>query len=125
MKDILTRQDVEFLVDVFYEQAIVHPEISNYFTGVVAQHFETHKVRICDFWDDILFHGNKYKGNPMLVHLKMHAEKNLTAIAFKTWLSLWEHTIKANFEGANSEIAISKAQQIGLLMQLKIEKSTS
>ena len=124
MKDLLSRQDVEFLVDCFYEQAVVHPTISRYFTGVVAQHFETHKARICDFWDDLIFYGNKYNGNPMLVHLKMHAKKNLTPLAFATWLELWEKTVNDHFEGSNAEIAISKAKQIGMLMQLKIEKNS-
>ncbi len=123
MKDIRTRQDLTFLIDNFYDQAIVHPEISRYFNDVVAQHFETHKVHICDFWDDLIFHGNKYKGNPMLVHLNMHAEKTLTPLAFKTWLGLWEKTINENFKGANADLALSKAQQIGALMQFKIEKT--
>jgi len=125
LKDILSRPDVEFLVDSFYDQATIHPEISRYFTDIVAQHFEIHKARICDFWDDLIFHGNKYKGNPMLVHIKMHAEKNLTPIAFQTWLALWEQTVLKNFEGTNAFIAISKAKQIGMLMQFKIEKSSS
>ena len=125
MKDILTRQDIELLVDSFYDQAIVHPEIAHYFTGVVAQHFKSHKVRICDFWDDIIFHGIKYGGNPMLVHLKMHATKSLTPLAFKIWLSLWEKTVNNYFTGSNAETAISKAKQISMLMQLKIEKANS
>lgn len=88
MKKLTSRQDVDFLVNAFYEQAIIHPEISSYFTDVVAQHFEIHKTRICDFWDDIIFFGDKYKGNPMLTHLKLHTDKNLTPSAFNTWLTL-------------------------------------
>jgi hypothetical protein len=49
--------------------------------------------------------------------------KNLTVIAFQTWLAFWEQTVLKNFKGTNA--AISKAKQIGMLMQLKIEKSSS
>lgn len=123
MKKLATRQDVEFLVDTFYDKAIQHPQIATYFVDVVGPHFTTHKARICDFWDDLIFHGNKYKGNPMLVHLNLHASKHLTPTAFKVWLGLWEQTIVENFDGAEATTAIAKAKQIGMLMQLKIEKS--
>ncbi len=122
MKELNSRQDVDFLVDAFYKEAIVHPNISKYFTTVVAQHFDAHKSLICDFWDDLIFHGNKYKGNPMLVHLKLNAEKNLTPLAFETWLALWEETINTSFTGANAAAAIAKAKQIGGLMQFKMDK---
>lgn len=123
MKKLATRKDVDFLVTAFYEKAIIDPEISKYFTEIVTQHFELHKIRICDFWDDLIFHGNKYRGNPMLVHLKLHANKNLTPTAFSIWLNLWEQTVKEYFEGPNAEKAITKAKQIGGLMKMKIEKA--
>lgn len=52
-----------------------------------------------DFWETVLFGGYKYKGNPMLIHMKLHKKEALHPKHFERWIHIWETTVKSNFNG--------------------------
>ena len=122
MKDIETLEDITFLVNQFYEKATIDPTISHFFTDVIQLNFEKHIPVISSFWESILFKKATYSGNPMLKHLELNALSPLTKAHFDRWLFLWKQTIDEHFTGELANEAISRAQQIGQLMQFKIAK---
>lgn len=123
MPDIQTRADIDRLLTAFYSQALTDPVIGHFFTEVVQLHLPTHLPRLGDFWASILLGSATYKGNPMVQHLHLNALSPMEAVHFDRWLSLWEGTVRTHFEGAVAEAAIQRAQQIGGLMQHKIQRN--
>lgn len=121
MNDIQNRRDIEFLIDAFYTKAVTDDVIGFFFTKVVVLQWEVHIPIMCDFWESVLFGQAKYKGNPMLKHIELSRKHALQSEHFMRWLELWETTVKENFSGEKAIEAISKAKQIGDLMQFKIK----
>ncbi len=120
MKDIQDRKDIDHLVDEFYKKARKDDLIGIFFNEVIELNWEVHIPIICDFWESVVFRTSKYKGNPMIKHIKLHRMKALEDRHFDRWLSLWKETVEANFEGTKSELAVQSAQRIAQLMQFKI-----
>lgn len=124
MKDIQNREDIIFLIDHFYKRVIGDDLIGTFFTEVVVLDWDIHIPIMYDFWDTTLLGAQTYKGNPMVKHLELNMKKALTSQHFDRWLLLWKETITKNFEGAKAEEAITRATQIGALMQHKIAQHT-
>ena len=123
MKDIQSRIDIEHLIDTFYKQVVSDDLIGSFFTEVVKLDWNVHMPIMYDFWESTLFGKASYKGNPMLVHMRLNEKQPLTEAHFERWLSLWEETVHAHFEGKRAEEAVSKARQIAQLMQYKIKNN--
>ena len=122
MKDIQTRKDVETLVDKFYKKVLKDEVIGVFFTKVISLNWEVHIPTMYNFWESMLFGKATYNGNPMLKHMLLNKKKELKPEHFERWLSLWEQTAKENFEGEKCREAVSKAKQIGGLMELKVKQ---
>lgn len=123
MPDIKTRQDIELLVDKFYEQVLVDDTIGVFFTEVVQLDWEVHIPIMYDFWETILLDHIVYKGNPMTKHIQLNKQKTLEPLHFERWLELWEKTVHTYFDGPTAEEAMSRAKQIGNLMKFKVENA--
>jgi len=122
MKDIETRADIEHLLDTFYKKVIVDDLIGHFFTKIVVLDWDEHMPTMYNFWETTLFGRPKYKGNPMLKHLSLHKKSPLEPIHFERWLSLWKQTLNDLFKGEIADKALQRAQQIGGVMQFKVEK---
>ncbi|MEM9261800.1 MAG: group III truncated hemoglobin, partial [Bacteroidota bacterium] len=66
MKELRSREDIDFLVAAFYDKTLHDPLIGHFFTKVVALDLVAHLPVICDFWESVLFGKATYRGNPML-----------------------------------------------------------
>jgi hemoglobin len=120
MKDITNRQDIENLIDKFYQKVKQDEVIGHFFTSVVQLSWDTHIPIMISFWDTILLRTQSYKGNPMVKHFDLHRLSPIDARHFEQWLKLWKATIYENFEGEKAEEAISRATAIAGMIQLKI-----
>lgn len=118
--DIENRVDVELLVKTFYEKVIPDPTIGYIFTDIAQLDLPAHLPILTDFWCGILFQERAYKGNPMLVHLKLNEKESLTKEHFDKWLELWETNINEHFTGPKSDEAKERAKQIALLIMHKV-----
>ena len=56
-KDIENRQDIELLLNRFYEKVFKDDLIGRFFTEVVPLNLETHLPIIADFWESVLLDG--------------------------------------------------------------------
>ena len=119
--DISHRQDLESLVGLFYEKAMVDEEIGHFFTDVIELNLEVHLPRIVDFWCSLILGHSSFKGNPMVKHIALSRKEKLTPDHFQRWLQLWSDTVREQFEGPNASITIQKAEQIAGLMMHKIK----
>src|SRR5690554_552200 len=102
-QDILTRKDIETLVDQFYERIRNNEVIGYIFNDVAKTNWEVHLPKMYDFWEVILFGTGRFKGNPMLVHKEVHDKSPMSEVHFQHWLALFHDTVDSLFEGANAE----------------------
>lgn len=123
MKEITTRQDIELMVDSFYEKAIKDDLIGPVFTEVAKLDFEVHLPVMYDFWESILFDKVVYKGNPMIKHIDLSKKTTMDKARFDRWLELWDANISSQFEGLKAQEAIKRAKMMAELMQFKINQS--
>ncbi|HET9278637.1 MAG TPA: group III truncated hemoglobin, partial [Flavitalea sp.] len=77
-KDIENRKDIEILIDSFYEKVRRDEAIGYIFNDVAKVDWEHHTPIICDFWENILFQTNVYRGNPIPTHIRLHSMTALT-----------------------------------------------
>lgn len=109
MKDIETREDLEFLLDEFYKIAPNDAEIGHHFKDT---ELKTHLPLIVNFWEKVLFGRQIYFGNPMPVHQMLHSKSPLTFSNFQRWLEIFNNTIDKFFIGKNAENAKLQAEKI-------------
>ncbi len=124
MNDIVGRTDIEEVVAEFYRRAIADDTIGHFFTEVVKLDFEKHIPIICDFWETVLFGSMTYKGNPVAKHIEINEKQTLQPPHFERWLQIWETTISERFRGEKAQEAISRAKQMALLIEHKVNSST-
>ncbi len=120
IKDIATRNDIEFLMTAFYSKALSDPLIGDFFTKISGINLEEHIPEITDFWAQQVFKTGGYKKNVMQIHKDIYIKKKITKKHFDTWLSLFNKTVDDNFKGENAELIKTRALSIATMMQLKL-----
>lgn len=121
MKKLETREDIELLVNRFYDKVSRDEAIGFFFNDVAKVDWSHHLPKMYGFWETLLFGHISYKGNPMAVHFPINAQVGIEKHHFAHWLSLWTETVEENFTGEMAETAIYKATNIANLMAHKME----
>jgi len=119
-KDISTREDIELLMEVFYDRLLKDDSINYIFTDVAKMDIRSHIPVIADFWESILLNKNVYRNNPMKIHLELDDKTPLLKHHFETWLKYFTSVVDELFEGATAELAKQRAISIATVMQIKI-----
>ncbi|UOU99225.1 group III truncated hemoglobin [Chryseobacterium daecheongense] len=121
MKKLESREDIELLVNSFYDKVIKDETIGFFFNDVAKVNWANHLPTMYSFWESILFGQMTYKGNPMAVHFPINEMEAMEVKHFDRWIELWKKTIDENFVGENADMAIYKAENIAKLMAYKME----
>ena len=83
----LTQAQLAELVDRFYEQVRVDPELGPVFNAAIDD-WPEHKRMLTEFWSSVALGTRSYRGNPMAAH-RPHP---IRAEHFDRWLALWRQT---------------------------------
>lgn len=118
MNDITTREDIELMVQTFYQNLQHNKELDYLFNDVAKVHWESHLPKMYDFWETILFHKPVYKGNPMNTHMALDNIMKLKKQNFDTWLIIFKNTIDKLFVGSIAEMAKQRAESVATAIQL-------
>ncbi|RQP14569.1 MAG: group III truncated hemoglobin [Chryseobacterium sp.] len=124
MKDIQTREDIELLVNRFYDKVGRDATIGFFFNDIAKVNWSHHLPKMYAFWETLLFGQISYKGNPMAAHFPINAQVPMEKRHFDHWLELWTETVNENFTGITADMAIYKARNISGLMSFKMETAT-
>lgn len=119
MNDIQTEDDITKLVHTFYDKVNKDPLLSSIFNDYAKVNWETHLLKMVNFWNTVLFSKGTYKGSPFQKHELLPIGK----AHFDRWLSLFNENIDEHFEGPNAVDAKNIAQNIGWTFQVKMELS--
>lgn len=111
--DILSRNDVECLVNSFYDKVKADALLAPVFAHV---DWPEHLPVMYNFWSSLLLGDMSYSGNAMGKHLTLSINRN----HFTQWLELFRATVDEHFEGYNATEAKTRAQSIAALFQHKM-----
>ena len=120
MKKLETREDIEDLVNLFYDKVQNDDKIGFFFNDVAKVDWAHHLPKMYSFWETLLFGQISYKGNPMAMHFPINEKVPLEKAHFAHWVKLWTETVEENFAGEMAELAIYKATNIANLMGYKM-----
>ncbi len=115
--DILTLQDVQILVDGFYEKVRQDEILKDIFNNKIQDRWPEHLEKMYRFWQTVLLEEHTYYGSPFLPHSKLPVE----AEHFERWLKLFFETVDTLFEGEKAERAKWQGQRMAELFHSKIQ----
>lgn len=86
-----TREDLARLVDRFYAEVFVDPELGPLFASLAGERWPQHRLRMTEFWCTTLLHTRSYRGNVMRKHQALLPA--LRPAHFGRWLTLWRRHV--------------------------------
>ena len=124
-KDIVTRGDIEKLVDGFYNKVRKDTMLGFIFVDIAKVNWDTHLPIMYDFFENILFYTGPYSGNPMELHKHVNRLFPITDEHFSPWILLFNTTVDELFIGDSAELVKQRAKNIAEIMQMKIAGNPS
>lgn len=122
-KDISHRNDIELLVNSFYDKVKGNAAIGHIFSDVANVNWELHLPIMYNFWSGILLDDHSYSGNPMVKHIALNKKYSLTETHFQVWIQLFQQTVDELFVGVKADEAKTRAGFIAQIMLQKIKIS--
>ncbi|TNE78873.1 MAG: group III truncated hemoglobin [Bacteroidetes bacterium] len=99
--DISTFDDIQLMVNEFYEKVQKDPLLSPIFNAVIQNRWAEHLEKMYRFWQTVLLDEHSYQGSPFVPHAKLPLEAN----HFERWLLLFNETVDLHFVGPKAERA--------------------
>jgi hemoglobin len=112
---IVTEAQLSTLVQRFYGKVREDEVLGPVFNHAISD-WPHHLGKMVDFWSSVMLTTGRYKGNPMMMHLKHVAR--IRPEMFGRWLELWGETAREVLDDAGAEAVIAKAERIAESLQL-------
>jgi hemoglobin len=118
----LTYQQVQKVIQAFYQQLLAHPQLSQYFSHI--KDFSAHEKRITDFWWLAL--GGRLDSPPRIDMINKHMTLGINSHDLHVWLEILDSTLDHHLTNNQAMAWKQKAHQIGArLKQVVIDKQPS
>jgi hemoglobin len=85
----ITEEDIRELVRAFYARVRQDLELGPVFDRAITD-WPRHLEKLEDFWSSVMLTSGRYKGQPMIAHVRH--ERAMTPENFARWLQLWKET---------------------------------
>ncbi|HTK25515.1 MAG TPA: group III truncated hemoglobin [Pyrinomonadaceae bacterium] len=115
-QDIENREDIDLLMQTFYQRAMTDETIGYIFTDVAKLDLKHHLPIIGDFWETLLFQTGSYQKhgrNPLMVHGELNDKEPLLPVHFERWLEIFTEAVDELFHGERSDFLKMRAKMIG------------
>ena len=96
---------IRALVHGFYDRVRADGEIGPIFNRVIGDDWDAHLAKMCDFWSSVMLMSGRYKGNPMVAHMRL---KMVQPQHFERWLSLFRETARAVCPAPDRNVRIAR-----------------
>ena len=111
---------IHALVHAFYGRIRTDKVLGPIFARVIGEEWDPHLAKMCDFWSSVMLMSGRYKGNPMIAHMRL---KMVRPEHFERWLTLFGETadqvcppdIAAAFRGR--AVNIARSLQLGMFFR--------
>jgi hemoglobin len=118
--DIENRNDVEMLVNIFYENATADSVLGPVFNVLIPINWDVHLPIMYQFWENAVFYTGGYTGNPMALHEHIHKKIGLEPAQFDRWIALFNQSKDELFAGEKANLIKQRALSIAKVMETKI-----
>ncbi len=102
------------LVHAFYAKVRKDPLLGPVFERAIAD-WNPHLAKMCDFWSSVMLTSGRYKGNPMIAHMRLKA---VTPDHFTRWLELFRETAVEICAPEAAAAFVLRAETIARSLQL-------
>ena len=133
MLEKINEEGISKLVDTFYEKVRKDKLLSDVFNTVIKD-WDTHLIKIKNFWNSVLLGTETYYGSPFMKHMDLKTKSinldnkvilenghkinaSITSEHFKVWLELFDKTAKEIFLEEEVEKIMLKANMIAKSLQ--------
>lgn len=123
MNDITTPQDVQLLVNSFYDRVRQDNIIGHIFQEIIGNDWSHHLPIMYRFWETVLLDAASYSGNAVQKHIAVDKRMPLQQMHYDRWLLLWQQTIDSLFNGDVAETAKKRATTMMHLIAMKVQWS--
>ena len=106
---------IKKVVHAFYAKVRRDPFIGPIFGRAIGQDWDPHLVKMCDFWSSVMLMSGRYKGNPMIAHLRL---KSVRPDHFERWLELFRQTASETCPPEAAVAFVMRADNIARSLQL-------
>lgn len=113
--DDIDEEHLTALVHRFYGRVRDDAALGAVFDQAISD-WPRHLGKMVDFWSSVMLTSGRYKGNPMMMHLKHKA--HITPALFDRWLTLWTETTAEVMPPAAAAALQAKARRIAESLQL-------
>lgn len=111
----MTEEQLTQLVHRFYAKVRDDELLGPVFDHAISD-WPHHLGKMVDFWSSVMLTSGRYKGNPMMMHLKHIAR--IRPEMFGRWLELWRDTAREVLGETGAAAMIAKAERIAESLQL-------
>jgi len=112
MKQIESRDDVQYLVESFYEKVVKDDVLAPFFLNL---DFDKHLPKMVDFWAFVLLEESGYTTDVTEKHSRIRLKQE----HFDRWLELFNSTVDTLFTGEKADLAKQRAFLVGLSIKSK------
>ncbi|MEZ5018265.1 MAG: group III truncated hemoglobin [Flavipsychrobacter sp.] len=123
--DIQNREDIELLVNTFYDDVKQDDTIGYIFQETIGDDWSHHMPIMYQFWESVLLGKATYSGNPIQKHIKLDQNIPLKEEHYGQWLNLWTSTVDKLYEGEIADLAKNRASNMVHLIKMKVEMARS
>ena len=114
-KDEISEEMIAALVHGFYGKVRADAVLGPIFNGIIGENWDVHLARMCDFWSSVMRMTGRYKGRPMVAHMRL---KMVKPEHFARWLDIFEETARQTCPPAIAQLFCAKAHLIAQSLQL-------
>ncbi|HEY8617427.1 group III truncated hemoglobin [Phenylobacterium sp.] len=115
----VTEEMIHRLVHAFYGKVRADAVLGPIFDGQITD-WDPHLARMCDFWSSVMLMTGRFKGQPMVVHVRI---PGLEGAHFERWLGLFRDAAREVCRPAAAAVFMAKAEMIAQSLQLGIAHS--
>jgi len=108
---------LERLIPLFYSRVRQDAELGPVFNDAVDD-WPEHLDKLVAFWSSVMLTSGRYKGNPMIAHVKHKAR--ISPALFDRWLALWAQTTDEVMAPPAAAALQAKAARIAESLQLAL-----
>ena len=108
---------LERLIPLFYARVRADAELGPVFNDAIGD-WPHHLDKLVAFWSSVMLTSGRYKGNPMIAHLKH--KPRLTPQLFDRWLALWAEATDEVMAPPAAAALQAKARRISESLQLAL-----
>ena len=111
----ISEETIRALVHAFYARIRNDAVLGPIFARVLGGDWGPHLAKMCDFWSSVMLMSGRYKGNPMIAHMRL---KMVRPEHFALWLDLFGQTADQVCPPDIAPLFRARAENIARSLQL-------